>query len=63
MTILETIQASFEAHRNDEQAVPMAAYMRDQFPFLGIPSPQHKALTGVWNARVDAPTARCGTRA
>jgi 3-methyladenine DNA glycosylase AlkD len=45
MTILETIQASFEAHRNDEQAVPMAAYMRDQFSFLGIPSPQRKTLT------------------
>jgi 3-methyladenine DNA glycosylase AlkD len=45
MTILETIQASFEAHRNDEQAVPMAAYMRDQFSFLGIPSSQRKTLT------------------
>jgi 3-methyladenine DNA glycosylase AlkD len=34
----------FEQHANPEQAVPMANYMRDQFPFLGLKSPQRSAL-------------------
>lgn len=34
----------FEANRNDELAVPMAAYMRNQFPFLGIKTPLRQAL-------------------
>src|SRR5690606_448814 len=34
----------FEAHRNAELAVPMAAYMRNQFSFPGIKTPLRKAL-------------------
>ncbi|MGO1061110.1 DNA alkylation repair protein [Planococcus sp. FY231025] len=34
----------FEANRNDELAAPMAAYMRNQFPFLGIKTPLRKTL-------------------
>lgn len=34
----------FEVNRNDEQAVPMSAYMRNQFNFLGIKTPLRKAL-------------------
>lgn len=34
----------FEAHANPEQAGPMAAYMRDQFPYLGIKTPQSTEL-------------------
>jgi 3-methyladenine DNA glycosylase AlkD len=34
----------FEAHRNEELAVPMAAYMRNQFTFLGIRTPLRNAL-------------------
>lgn len=34
----------FEAHANPEQAGPMAAYMRDQFPYLGIKSQQNGEL-------------------
>lgn len=34
----------FEAHRNEELAAPMAAYLRNQFPFLGINSPLRKQL-------------------
>lgn len=33
-----------ENSRDSEQAVQMSAYMRDQFPFLGIHTPQRKAL-------------------
>lgn len=34
----------FEANRNEEFAVPMAAYMRNQFAFLGIKTPLRKEL-------------------
>lgn len=34
----------FEANRNEELAGPMQAYMKDNFPFLGIKSPLRKQL-------------------
>jgi 3-methyladenine DNA glycosylase AlkD len=34
--------AAFDARRDPEKAVAMAAYMKDQFPFLGIPSPERR---------------------
>ena len=34
----------FEANRNEEQAGPMTAYMKNHFPFLGIKSPLRKQL-------------------
>ena len=37
--------AQFTQHADPAQAAPMAAYMRDQFPFLGIKSPQRAELT------------------
>lgn len=33
---------SYRVAANKEKAVPMSAYMRDQFPFLGIPAPERK---------------------
>jgi 3-methyladenine DNA glycosylase AlkD len=41
------IQTALEPHRNEARAVTMSAYMRDQFPFLGIPSPERKKLVKV----------------
>jgi 3-methyladenine DNA glycosylase AlkD len=38
------IQNALEPHRNEARAKPMSAYMRDQFPFLGIASPMRKKL-------------------
>jgi len=32
------------SNANPEQATPMSAYMRDQFAYLGIPTPQRKKL-------------------
>jgi 3-methyladenine DNA glycosylase AlkD len=40
MDIFET----FRTHADAEKATKMSAYMRDQFPFLGIPTPQRKKL-------------------
>lgn len=36
---LQKLVATFQAHRNEAHAAPMAAYMKQNFPFLGIKSP------------------------
>jgi 3-methyladenine DNA glycosylase AlkD len=36
---------AFRKHANPGQAAPMSAYMRGQFPFLGIPTPLRKSLS------------------
>ena len=38
------LKALFEQNANPAQAAPMKKYMRDQFDYLGIKSPQFKAL-------------------
>jgi 3-methyladenine DNA glycosylase AlkD len=43
--IMDRLSQAYEQARDPDRAAPMAAYMRDQFPFLGIPSPTQKALT------------------
>ena len=35
----------FRMAANPERAVSMSAYMRDQFPFLGIPTPERRELS------------------
>jgi len=35
----------FYNNRNEEQAIPMAKYMRNLFPFLGLKTPVRKALS------------------
>ena len=41
---VEQVEIDFELVANPIQAVPMAAYMKNQFPFLGIPQPKRKQL-------------------
>lgn len=38
------LKNKFEANRDDDKAVPMAAYMRNQFIFYGLSSPKRKSL-------------------
>ncbi|MCL2676451.1 MAG: DNA alkylation repair protein [Streptococcaceae bacterium] len=38
----------YKSHANKEQAVKMKAYMRDQFEFLGLPSPLRRELAKEW---------------
>ncbi|KPV58309.1 DNA alkylation repair protein, partial [Paenibacillus sp. A3] len=38
------LEAHLRSHANPELAGPMQAYMRDQFAFLGIKSPERTAL-------------------
>lgn len=42
--IMDRLSTAYERARDPQRAAPMSAYMRDQFPFLGIPSPAQKAI-------------------
>ena len=42
--IKDQLLTSFYQARDEERAPQMEAYMRNQFRFLGIPSPQRKLL-------------------
>jgi 3-methyladenine DNA glycosylase AlkD len=43
--VLERLTAAYQAAADPDRAVGMRAYMRDQFPFLGIPGPRQAQLT------------------
>ena len=43
----------FRSAANPQKAAPMSAYMRDQFPFLGIQKPERKKLIGDFMKAVD----------
>lgn len=38
------VEATLQTHRNPEKAVPMAKYMKNWFPFLGLPRPAYEVL-------------------
>ena len=40
----ELVKSYFEPHRNEENALPMAKYMKNHFPFLGIRTPERRAI-------------------
>lgn len=42
--MLERLTDTYEGARDPVRAVRMAAYMRDQFPFLGIAAPEQRVL-------------------
>src|SRR5690554_6075997 len=44
LNMITKIISLFEANQNKEQAVPMAKYMKNKFPFLGIKTPARKTL-------------------
>ena len=43
-TYAASLKTLFEQHANASNAAPMKKYMRDQFEYLGIKSPEFKAL-------------------
>lgn len=53
-----TLHETLVAASNPVIAAPMAAYMRNQFPFLGIKTPQRRELIKplITEARVEAKT-------
>ena len=60
MTLADDMMArlvrTFDAARDRDRAEPMARYMRDQFAFLGLPSPRQQALTRTVVAGLPRPT-------
>jgi len=54
--VLDGLTAAYGAAADPERAVSMRAYMRDQFPFLGIPGPRQAHLTRAVLAGVGRPT-------
>ena len=44
-TVLDRLKTTYPAAANSSRASAMRAYMRDQFPFLGIPAPLQKTLS------------------
>src|SRR2546430_14509333 len=43
--VRDRLVAVYGAAADPARAAPMRAYMRDQFPFLGIPTPARRALS------------------
>ena len=41
---VELVKSYMEPHRNKENAIPMANYMKNNFPFLGIKTPERRAI-------------------
>ena len=53
-TVVSALTVSFTAARDPDRAAPMRAYLRDQFPFFGIPAQQVK--TAARRATTGLPT-------
>jgi len=52
---VKEIQTLYEKNANPSQAAPMKKYMRDQFDYLGIKTPQAKALQKEFYAAHELP--------
>jgi 3-methyladenine DNA glycosylase AlkD len=64
--VLDRLVATYEPARDSAKAAPMRAYMRHQFPFLGLPTPQRRALSRAVLADLPRPAEddlRAGTLA
>jgi 3-methyladenine DNA glycosylase AlkD len=55
-TVLDRLTTVFPAAADPQRAVAARAYMRDQFPFLGIPAPQQRVLAREVLAGLARPT-------
>lgn len=44
-TVLDRLTSIFGAARDEVRAKAMSTYMRDRFPFLGVPAPRQRLLT------------------
>ncbi len=54
--VLHRLTVAFEPHRDADRAAAMSAYMRNLFPFLGIPTPERRALVREALAAVPHPS-------
>jgi 3-methyladenine DNA glycosylase AlkD len=55
-SLLDRLGTRFEEARDPERAAAMTAYMRGQFPFLGLPAPRLRALSRTVLSGLPAPT-------
>lgn len=55
-TYVQDLKTHLQQHANPTEAGPMARYMRDQFPFLGIKTPTRRALLKTFIAEHGLPT-------
>lgn len=56
--VVARLSESFESARSPERAVPMKAYMRDQFDYFGIAAPEQRRLARAALAGLPAPAER-----
>jgi 3-methyladenine DNA glycosylase AlkD len=54
--LVDRLSEAYEVSRDRERAVPMAAYMHDRFPFLGIATPQRRRIDRGVLAGLPAPS-------
>ena len=54
--LLDRLIRTYNGARDPERAAPAAAYMRNQFPFLGVPAPTQRTLSHAVTAGLPAPT-------
>ena len=52
---LQPLENLYRAHANPERAIRMKAYMKDQFNYLGLPSPLRRELTKKFYASAGYP--------
>ena len=45
---IQILESVFEQNKNSENGNRMAAYMKNHFPFFGIPSPKRKEIQKSW---------------
>ena len=55
--VVARLEAAFTPARQPDRAPAMAAYMRDQFPFIGLPTPERTSLQRQALAGLRRPTA------
>ena len=53
--VVRALQTAYTPHRDPARAPAMAAYMRDQFPFLGLAAPEQRRLARVALAGLPVP--------
>lgn len=53
--VVGRLRAAFEAAADPERAAGAAAYLRDQFPFFGVPSPERRRVAKTALAGLPAP--------
>lgn len=54
---LDTLRRALEAAAQPQRRAPMRAYMREQFDFLGLPTPLRRAVSRPWLRELDAADA------